>query len=61
MYFLASLPTTKLFAYRLVPKSRRPRVILIDDEILAKVGGHMLGNILTSAIAGPDTFFWMLA
>lgn len=61
VYFLASLPATKLFAYRLVPQSRRPRVILIGDEILAKVGGYMLGNILTSAIAGLGTFFWMLA
>jgi predicted PurR-regulated permease PerM len=61
VYFLASLPATKLFAYRLVPHSRRSRVILIGDEILAKVGGYMLGNILTSVIAGVGTFFWMLA
>ena len=61
VYFLASLPQTKLFAYRLVPHSRRPRVILIGDEILARVGGFMLGNILTSAIAGLGTYFWMLA
>jgi len=61
VYFLASLPQTKLFAYRLVPHSRRARVILIGDEILARVGGFMLGNILTSVIAGLGTFFWMLA
>jgi predicted PurR-regulated permease PerM len=61
VYFLASLPKTKLFAYRLVPHSRRARVILIGDEILAKVGGFMLGNVLTSLIAGLGTFFWMLA
>jgi predicted PurR-regulated permease PerM len=61
VYFLASLPKTKLFAYRLVPQSRRPRAILIADEIFAKVGGYMLGNLLTSAIAGLGTFFWMLA
>jgi predicted PurR-regulated permease PerM len=36
-------------------------VILIGDEILARVGGFMLGNILTSVIAGLGTFFWMLA
>ncbi len=60
VYFLASLPQTKLFAYRLVPHSRRARVILIGDEILAKVGGFMLGNILTSLIAGLGTFVWML-
>jgi predicted PurR-regulated permease PerM len=61
IYFLAGLPQIKLFAYRLVPHSRRPRVILIGDEILAKVGGYVLGNVLTSVIAGVGTYFWMLA
>ena len=61
VYFLASLPTIKLFAYRMVPHSRRTRVILIGDEILAKVGGYVLGNVLTSLIAGLGTFGWMLA
>jgi predicted PurR-regulated permease PerM len=61
IYFLAGLPQIKLFAYRLVPHSRRPRVILIGDEILAKVGGYVLGNFLTSVIAGAGTFVWMLA
>ena len=61
VYFLAGLPQIKLFAYRLVPHSRRPRVILIGDEILAKVGGFVLGNFLTSVIAGAGTFLWMLA
>ncbi len=61
IYFLAGLPQIKMFAYRLVPHSRRPRVILIGDEILAKVGGYVLGNVLTSAIAGAGTYLWMLA
>ncbi|MBV9452438.1 MAG: AI-2E family transporter [Streptosporangiaceae bacterium] len=61
VYFLAGLPRTMSFAYRLVPHSRRARAILIGDEIMAKVGGYMLGNILTSLIAGLGTFFWMLA
>lgn len=61
VYFLVGLPKIKLFAYRLVQHSRRPRVILISDEIFAKVGGYMLGNLLTSAIAGLGTFIWMLA
>jgi predicted PurR-regulated permease PerM len=61
VYFLAGLPSIKLFAYRLVPHSRRTRVILIGDEILAKVGGYVLGNVLTSLIAGAGTFLWMLA
>ena len=52
VYFLAGLPAIKLFAYKLVPHSRRPRVILITDQIIIKVGGYVLGNFITSVIAG---------
>jgi predicted PurR-regulated permease PerM len=51
----------KLFAYRLAPQSRRARVIPIGDEIFVKVGGYVLGNFLTSAIAGIGTYIWLLA
>ena len=61
IYFLAGLPRIKVFAYQLVPHSRRPRVILIGDEILAKVGGYVLGNFITSLIAGLGTYVWLLA
>jgi len=61
IYFLAAMPRVKLFCYRLVPHSRRPRAILIGDEIFTKVGGYVLGNVITSFIAGAGTFFWMLA
>ncbi len=44
-----------------MPHSRRPRAILLGDEILAKVGGYVLGNVITSVIAGLGTYFWMLA
>jgi predicted PurR-regulated permease PerM len=60
VYFLAGLPRIKLFFYRLAPRSRRARVILIGDEIVTKVGGYLLGNVLTSLIAGIGTFCWML-
>jgi predicted PurR-regulated permease PerM len=60
IYFLAGLPKIKLFLYRLAPRSRRPRVILIGDEIFTKVGGYLLGNVLTSVIAGAGTYAWML-
>ena len=52
VYFLAGMPRIKLFAYRLAPHSRRARVILIGDEIFTKVGGFVLGNVVTSVIAG---------
>jgi predicted PurR-regulated permease PerM len=61
VYFLIGMPRIRLFAYRLAPRSRRTRVILIGDEIFTKVGGYVLGNFLTSAIAGLGTYFWMLA
>jgi predicted PurR-regulated permease PerM len=59
IYFLAAMPRIKLFLYRLAPQSRRSRVILIGDEIFVKVGGYMLGNFLTSLIAGAGTWAWL--
>jgi predicted PurR-regulated permease PerM len=59
VYFLAAMPRIKLFLYRLAPQSRRARVILIGDEIFDKVGGYMLGNFLTSLIAGIGTWAWL--
>jgi len=61
VYFLAGMPQLKLFLYRLAPHSRRARVILLGDEIFTKVGGYVLGNVITSAIAGLGTYLWMLA
>jgi predicted PurR-regulated permease PerM len=61
IYFLVGMPQTKLFLYHLVPRSRRTRVVLIGDEIFTKVGGYVLGNVITSFIAGAGTFVWMLA
>ena len=61
VYFLFGMPRIRLFVYRLAPRSRRPRVILIGDEIFTKVGGYVMGNFLTSVIAGLGTYIWMLA
>lgn len=61
IYFLAAMPRTKLLFYRLIPHSRRPRAILLGDEIFTKVGSYVLGNVITSFIAGAGTFIWMLA
>lgn len=60
VYFLVGMPRIKLFVYRLAPQSRRTRVILIGDEILTKVGGYVMGNFLTSVIAGLGTYIWLL-
>jgi len=61
IYFLAGMPQAKLFFYRMVPHSRRTRAILLGDEIFTKVGGYVLGNVITSFIAGLGTFLWMVA
>jgi predicted PurR-regulated permease PerM len=60
-YFLADLPRIRSMFYRLVFHSRRPRAILIGDDILAKVGGYVLGNLVISVIAGVLTFIWLIA
>ena len=52
LYFLASLPKLKRTAYRLVPRSRRGRFALLSDEILARIGSYLLGNLATSFVAG---------
>lgn len=60
MYFMADLPRIRATLYRLVPHSRRPRAILLGDEIFAKVGGYVLGNLLISLIAGILTFTFLV-
>lgn len=51
VYFLADLTKIKNVVYRLAPKHRRPRVGLLGDEIITRVGGYVLGNVLTSLVA----------
>lgn len=60
-YFLANLPALKRSAYRLVPRSRRARVGLLSDEMLRLVGGYLLGNVITSMIAGAAMTIFLLA
>jgi predicted PurR-regulated permease PerM len=60
MYFLTDLPRIRATLYRLVPYSRRPRAILLGDEIFANVGGYVLGNVLISLIAGFLTFTFLV-
>jgi predicted PurR-regulated permease PerM len=61
VYFLVDMPRIRTNLYRMVPHSRRPRAILIGDEVFAKVGAYVLGNVLISVIAGGATFIWLLA
>ncbi len=60
VYFLADMSRVRALMYRLFPARRRPRAILIGDEIMAKVGAYVLGNLLVSLIAGVLTYVWLL-
>ncbi|MGH2849149.1 MAG: AI-2E family transporter, partial [Solirubrobacteraceae bacterium] len=60
IYLLADLPRVKRGIYELAPASRRPRVVLLTDEIMTRIGGFVLGNLLTSFIAGFGTWAWAL-
>ena len=51
VYFLADFPTIKRTLYRMAPRPRRPRVGVISDEILSRIGGYVLGNVRTSLVA----------
>jgi len=59
IYFMAAFDRIKNGAYRLVPASRRDRVRLLSDEILAKVGAYMVGALAIAVLAGAST--WILA
>jgi predicted PurR-regulated permease PerM len=61
VYLLFDLPRIRRLVYRLTPASRRPRIILIGDEVSVKVGGYVLGNLFTSVIAGVGTLIWLFA
>ncbi|WP_051367003.1 AI-2E family transporter [Hamadaea tsunoensis] len=60
VYLMFDLPRIRRLLYRLTPASRRARVILIGDEISGKVGHYVLGNLVTSLIAGVGTTVWLL-
>ncbi len=59
IYFLAAFDRIKESGYALVPLSRRPRVRLLTDEILGKVGAYMVGAIAIAVLAGVST--WVFA
>jgi predicted PurR-regulated permease PerM len=59
VYFLVALPGVTRLWLSLIPNSRRERVRLLTDEVFDRVGGFMLGNLLTSAVAGVGTWVWL--
>jgi len=59
IYLLVDMPRVKRAFYRLLPRSRRPRASALVDEVFVRVGGYVLGNVLTSIIAGLGTLVWL--
>lgn len=55
IYFMATFDKIRELGYSLVPSSRRTRVRLLTDEILAKVGAYMVGALAIAVLAGIST------
>lgn len=51
LYFITSLPEATEIALKLVPASRRPRVSLLVDAVIARVGAFVGSQILISFLA----------
>lgn len=60
IYFMSAFDRLKTLGYALVPASRRNRVTLITDEILAKVGAYMVGALAIAVLAGLCTFVFAM-
>ena len=56
VYFLADFRRVRNALYRLVPAQRRARAILLGDQIYARIGAFLLGNMVVSLITGVVTF-----
>jgi len=59
LYFLAALPSMKRQAYRLVPASRRERVTLLGDEVLARTGQFVSGALTVAFIAAFTSYMFL--
>ncbi|MHA7238363.1 AI-2E family transporter [Arthrobacter sp. TMS1-12-1] len=59
LYFLASMPGMKKWAYRLAPRSRRPRVEALSEEITRSVGLYVIGQACVALLNGTFAFIVM--
>lgn len=60
IYFLIALPAVRALFLGTIPRTRRARVAALTDQVFQRVGGFMLGNLLTSVVSGVGTYIWML-
>jgi predicted PurR-regulated permease PerM len=61
LYFLGSLPTITRAMYTLAPASRRERVELLGDRILASIGAYVAGAFLVAVAAGVSSLVFLFA
>ncbi|MEO8556551.1 MAG: AI-2E family transporter [Actinomycetota bacterium] len=59
LYFLSSLPRIKDAAYGLVPSSRRPRIMVLSEEIMRRVGSYAIGQVAVAAINAICSYVMM--
>lgn len=59
LYFLASLPSIKNWAYRLAPSSRRDRVESLSEEITRGVGNYVIGQVCVAVLNATYAFIVM--
>jgi predicted PurR-regulated permease PerM len=59
IFFLIALPGVKKLWLSIIPRTRRVRTALLTDEVFDRVGGFMLGNLITSVISGIGTYIWL--
>lgn len=61
LYFMAYFDQITEFAYRMVPRSRRPRAQDIGTKITGQVGEYVAGNLLMGLSAGVFAGLWLWA
>ncbi len=59
LYFLAALPSMKKWAYRLAPRSRRPRVEALSEAITDSVGNYVIGQVCVALLNAIFAFILM--
>ncbi len=59
LYFLAALPAMKKWGYRLAPRSRRPRVEALSEEITRSVGNYVIGQACVALLNATFAFVVM--
>jgi predicted PurR-regulated permease PerM len=60
LYFLSSMKSTTGALYSLAPASRRPRVALLGDRVIAGIGGYVSGAFVVALCAGISSLIFLI-